>query len=65
MKIITRGKGLKEKIEEESFSIFELRVLRDRADIVMSYTVNPLLRKGYGLMVKVLQSIIKLQEKEE
>lgn len=58
------GKELKEKIEKESFSIFELRVLRDRADITMSYTVNPLLRKGYELLIKVLQNIIKLQEKE-
>lgn len=60
-----KEKELKEKIEKESFSIFELRVLRDRADIVTSYTVNPLLRKGYELLVKVLQNIIELQEREE
>lgn len=59
------GKELKGRIEKESFSIFELRVLRDRADITMSYTVNPLLKKGYELLIKVLQNIIKLQEKEE
>lgn len=57
-------KELKGRVEKESFSIFELRVLRDRADITMSYTVNPLLKKGYELLAKVLQNIIKLQEKE-
>lgn len=60
-----KEKELKEKIEKESFSIFELRVLRDRADITMSYTVDPLLKKGYELLTKVLQSIIELQEKED
>jgi len=59
------GKELKGRIEKESFSIFELRVLRDRADITMSYTVDPLLKKGYELLTKVLRNIIKLQEKEE
>jgi len=60
-----KEKELKERIEKESFSIFELRVLRDRATITMSYTVNPLLKKGYELLAKVLQSIIELQEKED
>jgi len=57
-------KELKEIIEKESFSIFELRVLMDRADIIMSYTVDPLLKKGYELLTKVLKGIIELQEKE-
>jgi len=64
-KKMMKEKELKERIEKESFSIFELRVLRDRATITVSYTVNPLLKKGYELLAKVLQSIIELQEKED
>lgn len=58
-------KELDDRIEKELFDIFELRVLRSRAVIAMSYTENSLLKKAYKILMDVTQNIIELQEKDK